>query len=60
MILRRNTLGLTYNLEVSVCSVAVHHRLSHAGVATFMPNLDILYSQITAAIFTLHNRKWKQ
>lgn len=50
-------LGLTYNLEVSVCSIAVHHCLSQAGVATFVPNLDILYSQVTAAIVTLDNSK---
>lgn len=57
MILRQNMLGLTYNLEVSVCSIAVHHCLSQAGVATFVPNLDILYSQVTAAIVTLDNSK---
>lgn len=37
-------LALTYNLEVSICSVIVHHGLSCAGVATFVPDLDVLYS----------------
>lgn len=53
-------LGLTYNLEISVCRVFVHHCLSRTGVSTFVPNLDILYSQVTAAIVILNNRKQKQ
>ncbi len=52
--------GLTYNLEISVRRVAVHHCLSRAGVATFVPNLDVLYSQVAAAIVTLNDKKQKQ
>lgn len=57
--LRQSIRGLTHNFEVSVCCVVVHHRLSRAGVATFVPNLDVLYSQVTAAIITLNHRKIK-
>lgn len=53
-------LGLTYNLEISVRRVAVHHCLSCAGIATFVPNLDILYSQVAAAIIILNDRKQKE
>lgn len=54
---RQSMLGLTYNLEISICCIAVHDCLSRAGVATFMPNLDVHYSQVTAAITILRIRK---
>lgn len=53
-------LGLTHDLEISVRRVAVHRCLSRTGVATFVPNLDVLYSQVAAAIVILNNRKQKQ
>lgn len=56
----QSILGLTYNFKISVCYVVVHHSLSRAGVATFVPNLDVLYSQVSAAIITLNNRTIKE
>lgn len=48
---------LTYNLEITIGGVVVYDSLSRAGIATFVPNLDILYSQVTDAIFALNDRK---
>lgn len=53
-------MGLTYNLEISIRGVAVHHCLSRAGVATFVPNLYVHYSQVTAAVVALNSRKQRQ
>lgn len=50
----------TYNFQICICRVTVHHCLSCARVAPFMPDLDILYSQVTAAIIALgHQRQVK-
>lgn len=53
---KQSTAALTHNFEVRVGRVTVHHRLCLARVAAFMPNLDILYSQVTSAIFVLRNK----
>lgn len=50
-------LRLTYNLEITVGSVTVHNSLSRAGVATFVPNLSVQYSQVANTIFVLNDRK---
>lgn len=47
---------LTYNLKVSVRCIAVHHSLSCAGVTTLVPNLDVLYPQVTAAVVALRGQ----
>lgn len=52
-------LRLTYNLEITVGSVTVHNSLSRAGVATFVPNLSVQYSQVANTIFVLNDRKPK-
>lgn len=53
---RQSTAAPTHNFEVGVGRVAVHHRLCRACVAAFVPNLDILDSQVASAIFILRNK----
>lgn len=55
--LKQTVLVLTYNLEISICCITVHHGLSRAGVATFVPNLGVLYSKVTSAVFALDSRE---
>lgn len=49
-------LGLTYNLEVGIRCGIVDYSLSCAGVATFMPDLNIHDPQVTSAICTLNSK----
>lgn len=50
---------LTYNLQVSIGQITVHHSLCSAGVATLMPNLGVLYSKVSTAIFILETPEQK-